>query len=435
MAMSRAPLVALLAGALLFSAAGCGGQVEPTATPARTPTPGPTATSVSPAAAATATPATGSITAVRYEEFDLAPPGSTFVHKLLARIPNRESSWIEVSLNNFAAIREFTGVARPGPDTDTAAVIEAMTQTYTGPLYWEGPQVTGDRPRLAAMSSGIGEEPYRYLGFDWRNVDSGAAIQWSDGASEIVLGLYDPEHTAAAFDRCENCVPHEIKTHSGVDYYSWPGEITDRRSPPLYGEGYIIRRLLVGDGVVVGAFDDQVMEAYIDTAQDAHPSLMDDEDFALLARGLGGLDAVSAFVTDASFDYDDVAADNIGNRSGGSDKPMVLVTEELFEEIATSGPLLRPFRLLASGSGHDGTMNYTALAIVHDDAEAAAENVERLVGRVQHARRLNADPWADRIEAIDVGAVGRLLLARLYQRGEPGSPIHPSGAQMLFISE
>ena len=435
MAMSKALLVALLAGASLFSAAACGGQAEPTAMPAPTPTAGPTATSVSPAAAATAAPATGSVPAVRYAEFDLAAPGSTFMQQLLARIPVRQSSWIEVSLNNVEAVRQFAGVERPGPNADTAAVIEAMVQTYTGPLYLEGPQMTGDRPRLAAKSSGIGEEPYRYLGFDWRNVDSGAAVQRSDGASEVMLGLYDPERTAAAFDRCEDCVAHEIKTHSGVAYYSWPGLFTDMGSPPLYREGVHIRRVLVQNGVVVGAYDDQSMEAYIDTAQDAHPSLLDDEDFALLAAGLGGLDAVSAVVTDASFAYDDVASGHIGNRSGGSDKPMLLVTEEVFRETAMSAPLLRPFRLLGAGSGYDGTMNYTALAIVHDDAEAAAENVERLAGRVRHARRLNADPWADRIEAIDVGAVGRLLLARLYLRGEPGTPIYPSASQLLFISE
>lgn len=244
----------------------------------------------------------------------------------------------------------------------------------------------------------------------------------------MTLGRYDPEKTRSRLADCPgDCVPPQIETYAGRSYYRWDPDayaatLSIPETPPLFLSELRLERLLVRREALYQVRGRQDMHDVIDTIRDEQPSMLGDEDFALAARALGSLDVNAAVLTDACF------AVPVGEQS--SRQEVVVEATETESDCAgaestSSEPALRRFEVAASGPGYDTERKrtYIALALLHDDPADAEMNLERLVTIVEEgvrAVRRHDDGleetlyWHDLVDEIEVGAAGRLVVARLY---------------------
>ncbi len=173
--------------------------------------------------------------------------------------------------------------------------------------------------------------------------------------------------------------------------------------------------MLVTDGMVARAFRTSDIEQLIDVAGGSSPSLSDDLDYSMIARGLEKLRALSGIITRLSFAIDDRAgvSPGVGTWPVGP-KTITELGPESARDYALSAPLLKPFTMFGSAAAYDGERTFTALAILHEDGDVAVENAGRLANRIKHGLDGRAVPWSDKIDRVVIETVDRLLLARLY---------------------
>ena len=391
---------------------------KPTAVPAVFPTP----TSPTPAATKPPEP-TGELEVNFLDAALMAPSTPSVFEELLARIPDTESTRGHVTLADLAAMREIAGIQPPDPGADSDALrgyFEEIARAYDEGLPVAFPIWPAELRNYAASI-----DTFPYLGCDIFSIDQTASAGVPPDMFDVALGRYDPEVTADALAICD-CDQPEIREHNGVSYYSWGegliGDLNDRLKPPFYDHVGRGPRLLIEDGAASYSIRDGNIPTLIDASLGVIPSLADNEDYALAVRWLTSLGSgVEAVIENSGFSAEIVRQIGVGNArfgtSGATDYTAASVAEAV-----NKGPLLLPFKFVASGAAFDGETGFTGLVLVHEDTASAKENIGRLISRIREGatdgRFFNLEytdtPWTDLIRRIDVQAYGRFLVARLY---------------------
>lgn len=405
----------------------CAGDPANESTPTPTDDPSPTA-AASPTTTAEPTP--GRV-AVADPGFTLAPADSTTLEAVLAAVPDTPETRASLRFDDFEAVRDQFGIEAPGPDADRSAVVDYLMDLMS-PMG-DGAYGAGFVARenwLFGMHNYLnGSETFPYVALDQRNADQNVVAGNGQSALEITLGRFDPEMTETALNECDECPGHETAEHSGETFYSWGedfgGSLRNRMAPPVFDQLGRGGRLWVTEDIAVRTLYTEGMENVIDARHGNMPSLADDDDFALAARALSGLEIHTAVLSDADRDIDSMAVAIV--ETGRE--------EDLVREAILSAPLLQRFTMSVVGTGFDadGT-SFTAVVLVHDDESTAEENVDRLVTRVQEGdvagygwptladNTVGSTPtvvpesrsWADVIDSIELSTDGRVLLAKLY---------------------
>ena len=166
-------------------------------------------------------------------------------------------------------------------------------------------------------------------------------------------------------------------------------------------------RITVQDSHVFYTVETSRMEALIETSLGLRPSLLEVEEFRLLARAMSQLGAYTSYLSDQIQGLEEASADLSGE--GATEEQVELLKAQL-----ESFPLLIPFQTFATGGGVDQEGPYMALALVHVTAESAEENMTLLRRRVNEAPSVvTGQPWAELVDDLEVHAEGRVLSAKL----------------------
>ena len=360
--------------------------------------------------------------AIVWRDFRLAEDGGHF-ERLLRFVPDTPNTRRMVQADDlgpwwdaFAAL----GFERPGPDAPPRWEVDFMRQAAERAGTSMGyPFLPALRPRLAypwLCCSDPDARPSTYptVGFDLRSADG--ALE-AGGGFEVVVGDYDLARTQDWLESCDECMPHTTREHNGVWYYRWGDDVGGR--------------LVVGDGFALRAIDDARIEDMIDVMKGDSPALADDQDVALAARALTGLHAYSARLS-RSGNCVTSSRSAVGRCFGypGDD-----INDSLLFAIRAQ-PFLEPFSLVAAGwadpDPNPALPADVVVVLVHESDEAARANATRLPLRLalwEAERREQSDPrtgapqggyWNDRVERLEVGVEGRVVMARIVSTVGPG---------------
>ena len=360
-----------------------------------------------------------------YEEFEtesepIATSSPTSVYdELLALIPDTPDTRSLVFLNDYVLLRKALNVALPGPEANQEEVkdhfmsLAIMINEIGVPTWGEAPFISG-YTQYALRTSGMGE----YLAFDQRNVHQSAVAGVPPGKLGVMLGNFDPAATDAALEHCAasvpECEPPLRESHDGIAFYSWGGDLeadfTRILGPPAldnFGRG---GRIAVQESHVFYTMETPGMEGLIEASLGQRRSLLDVENFSLLANAMSQLGAYASLLSDQTLSVEDGIAAMLGD----------VGTEEARERIRaqlSATPGLRPYLAFATGGGVDQEGPYMALALVHPNAETAVENVTLLRRRVNESSSfMTRQPWAEMIDHVEVRAEGRVLLGKFRGR-------------------
>ena len=364
---------------------------------------------VAPASATTATPPTA------------IPPTATppaelsFFGNLLAGIPDTPDTRQSVMINDYAAVRELLGLSPAGPDEEYPVLIQYAIDSVVRDGQEPDPTkikvYTAEAPFITGMSRDVFDHPRReFLAFDGRNVDQSVEAGVIPSILEVAFGRFDPAATAQALDACSKCPPPDIVTHNGVSFYSWGGDhqgnLRGRNGPPAFDHLGRGGRIAVASEYVYRTVETPGMKALIDARAGDGRSLADADEFRLLGQAMSSLDTYAAFFTDRT---QKVGAEPDAN-STFTFGVVPDFQENLIAEIGGSS-LLLPYLAFSTGPGHDDTGPYLALALVHSDAETAAENKRRLERRLSDNADLQA--WMGGLEESMISVKGRVLSAKI----------------------
>ena len=386
----RGYLIPGLLALLATIGAACGGA-ESSPTPTLTQTPAPTHT---PTLRATLTRTAPTV----YEE-------------LLALIPDTPETRSYLVINDYALLRKSLNVPLPGPDANQEALVnylfslgDAIFQE-SAPRWAEAPFISG----YGDITNNPNFTP-KYLAFDQRHVDQSAVAGRPPGKLDVMLGRFDPEASDKALEACSECRPPQRVQHQGISFYSWGGEtprLKEVFALPFFDRLGTGGRITVQDSHVFYTVETSRMEALIETSLGLRPSLLEVEEFRLLARAMSQLGAYTSYLSDQIQGLEEASADLSGE--GATEEQVELLKAQL-----ESFPLLIPFQTFATGGGVDQEGPYMALALVHVTAESAEENMTLLRRRVNEAPSVvTGQPWAELVDDLEVHAEGRVLSAKL----------------------
>lgn len=309
---------------------------------------------------------------------------------LLGLIPDTPATRGEVTMTDFARIRDLFGVATPADPADPAqreayfAQLAATRARGIFPTFLSELGTFAQQTNLAA-----------YLGY--RRVDQDVSAGQPPSTFEAVRGVFDPDAAAAALAACADCPPAQTAQFEGVTYYSWGDDFAvDLQSvlkPPAFDRLGRGGRIAVTNEYILRTLWTEGMTAMIAAAHGS-ASLGANADFRLAAQGLEDLQTYGAYLTDQ--------------------------TQTATAE--TSGPLLRPYSLIAVGVGREANgAAFTGIALVHESEQAAQGNaglIQRRIGETSSAA--TRQPWSSMFSSVEVHATGRLLAITLH-----GSAIGP----------
>ena len=363
---------------------------------------------------------------------------------LLATIPDTPETRNEVYIADYALARQVFDAATfplPGPEDDEAAVaaftsfewvnMEPGTSNVDYPLplsYGFLDQVIyGNYTEMMA-------ENLQYLAFDVRNIDQSILAGRPDQHHQALQGRFDSQAADSALSACSECPAPKREEHRGVLYYSWGEDYaTDVYTtfvPPVFDNLGRGGRIAVLDEYLFRTLGTTEMKALIDVHLKEGPSLADVEEFRLMAGGMSRLRAYTMLLSDGVEAWDL----NV--------PPKVIVGGKVYqghinEQLAESGPRLRPYNAYATGAGKDEEGSYMALVLIHADDASAEENVGLLRKRIEEGSSIFGDyPWSDVIEVdrLEINADGRLLLAKLRGRiaSEPFNWVFSRDALILY---
>lgn len=377
--------------------------------------------------------------------------------RLLDAVPDTPRARRQVWLNDFRYMWRFLeqrGIARPGRDDPSDAVLEALRKlAYGDTLLLPWPD---SAPWIAG---GLGSDyPVEYVfygdsGVDARNVDLAARtgrgqahqgmVNGDDvGDLEVVLGDYDPALIRARLDSCRDCVPHEVRHHGGVEYLAWGEDLQPnlrtRLKPPwtdLLGRG---GRVALFDGKIVRALGTPAIEGLIDDHIGVAPSLADDPKFANATRALDALGVYAGVISSADFSLSGLrkhlqkrwigqsdgrfgigfAQEGIEIQVSGSvnETPVATPVDRPAETVVASAPLLRPFEVAAFGQlpQRDQSSRQVVIVLVHGNAEAARANARLLLDRLQDTKFSDSVPlYADWIQLVEFDITGEMLIFKI----------------------
>jgi hypothetical protein len=216
--------------------------------------------------------------------------------QLLALVPDTPDTRSSVKLNDLAAHRQQAGLPPLSEAVEeSAGEYFANHSPPVTPEEQESPTLAGwtEVPFISGWSGSGFPGRRTNLGFDYRDTEQTILVEVLPALLEVIQGRYDPEATARALSECDECVPHQVREHSGVTFYSWgedfQGSLNLRLQPPAFdglGRG---GRIAVRDCLVFRTVETPGIHALIDTSLGQHPSLADVPEFRLLARHLDQL--------------------------------------------------------------------------------------------------------------------------------------------------
>ena len=259
----------------------------------------------------------------------------------------------------------------------------------------------------------------QWVGFDIRDVRASAVAGIPEDQLSVMIGVFDPPTIETALENCVAtvfaCYIHEDRTYQGVDYYTWPenGEPSSlnlsswSRPPGLHVDG----RTAVAEAHVLQGSTTPGIESLIDAGADHRPSLVDYEDFRLLADAMTELGAAMAVLSSPSRTVDDHLDPVFGYDPEFGNPPREEV-DKLKDELREGA--LKPHTAFAVGIGVDDFGPYLALALVHTSAELAQENVDQLPRRISSSKNVDfIGDWTEAFVSVEARADGHVLLAKL----------------------
>lgn len=337
---------------------------------------------------------------------------------LLGQIPDTTETRHYVVMNDYARVREAFDIKLPKQDASETKLLAYLQQVmreeaepyprlrlFPAPIFATGPVPS---PPLDGMMED--------LGFTIASVDQDVRAGAEPVVFQVLRGRFDEE----AVDRAVRNDPAfsdilEEASHLGVDYYVWgedfAGDPEDASAGRPPGVGH---RLAIHGEYVYWAASIDGLEAIIEAGAGQKPSLADDEAYRLLAEGLESLQTYTALFTD---DTDRLSLSTVARMKVGLGAPPDAV-ETVREQLEAQPHLLR-YQAYATGAGVDLEGEYAAVALVHDDAETAERNAQRLADRINQATDPNSpEPLSELFDAFEISTDGPLVLAKLYTSRE-----------------
>ncbi len=373
------------------------GPATPIATPeGPTPTPRPTVTPHAPIP-------------VEHASFRLHTEGASVLEEMLRAVPDSPNTRTMVWINDYAAARALFGIELPDLEAEQSEVNRYLIRLAQAHMA-RGPRISGFDFHGTSFST------YPFMALGLRNADQSVMAGEFPMVLEAVTGRFDPKLTASTLARCAECPRPAVSTHGGVEFYSWGEDFEadrDRRlTPPAFDDSGHGGRIAVQDTVVLRALYTEGLHTLIDAGRGTAASLADVDEYSLVARGLAGLGAYSVLISGDIFAVEETLAALVDR----GPPPGVRWTEETVRAALTGSELLVPFDLVGSGWGIDEQgRTFTAIALVHADAQAAERNVERLISRIQSGvTPLGEKPWTELVWRAEVATDGRVLLAKLF---------------------
>jgi len=332
----------------------------------------------------------------------------------LALVPTTDDEGALVVVNDYAAAGAALDLDRPSPDeADEDSVADWFIPLTTG-----RDDVVGGLTATEFLGSRVTEdEAWRdELGWAPVDVDLAVELQTEEGPGySAFTGDFDADTIEDAVTAEDNVWADELEVEEQGDteYYRWgddeaaidPDRVTTVR--PLGRGG----SMAVFEGTVLWSWRVDELEAGIDAATGEGDSIGDDEELAAMAEAMDGLGAMGAVFTS---DEEILAG------------PPIPGLDDV-DRTSLDGPVLEPYEALATGVriGEDGQQ--VLVALLHDDEDDAAENVDALEEVVEDGTSLVTNrAWSDQVSVDEIEADGPVLTAVL--------DLEDGGAPNLWIN-
>lgn len=332
---------------------------------------------------------------------------------LLALVPDNEASRAEVTMNDYAMLRDVYGIERPSVDANEDELIDYYVEILGATENIWPAEMLGE-VRQRDVFTALRTE----LGFTIADVDidllAGNVRTLSPPGIrpeyQLVRGRFTEEQIEEALptDPTFGDVL-ERAAYNGTFYYHWGYEGANVQRTTLIrplGEG---AQILIDDNTLFWTYEYDRMKEMIDASRNDEASLADAEDYQRVAAAL---DDLGTFGVSLQWQPQSLWVEG---EAGVNEGDLAL------------DHLLAPYNLVGTGRGLDVDGSFLAIVLAHDDERVADENVSRLETRIEQAGQLNsqerfagnASPrWADHIDASEIYADGRLLIAKLYDQDE-----------------
>ena len=345
---------------------------------------------------------------------------------MLKLIPDTPETRNVVYISDYARIRDIYDVPLPSTNSDDEAIFN-----YIVALLWDA---TIDMPRAAGESfiSGIGPRQYaevspirrQNIGFGPQDVDVNISAGYPPLTFEAIKGDFDLDAIEDALSQYDESVSPDTDSYHGVTLYIWSYQVNEtfqyeRFAPPVFD--YLGRgtTLAVQEDYIFNIDTPELVKTMIDASQGREDSLADNPDFSLMAEALSEMGAYSCFLTDQVMCVDDESLIELMafQMAGSSDMSTAELVEQIDEDVvaAAGGELLSVFRTFATGIGEDDKGPFMAIVFIYDSPEQASSDVDVFRQYVESGVSLwSGNPWADRVDSLEVWADGRGLQAKIY---------------------
>jgi len=376
-------------------------------------------------------------------EFVASSPGimpSSF-EKMLGYIADTPESRDSLQITDIAELRVGFGIVVPGDEATFEQTTDYMLEVMVGAYKTVGIQLTnniGTGGGVETFLSGFKRSNFRAtettrdsLGFDVRNVDQVATFGDYQFGGEILLGSFTPEITDEHLAAYEDCVPHDVVTHSNVGYYAWGEDLKQslklRIAKPAYDNLGRGGRIVVMDGMAARTFSHDPMKQIIDASKDVQPSLADDPDYVMAAMLLASYGAMNVRFTGNPSSVESSIARI--EEAWGSGLEKVVSIEEMRAQFAQSN-LVQRYKVAAVGSAFpesEGGAPDTYAVLIYSSETEAIENASQLKKRIEEdeyfreANQPNRRPddpyisrmWLEKLTDYEVWSEGNAVILRV----------------------
>ena len=332
----------------------------------------------------------------------------------LSLVPDDDASAELVIVNDYAAAGEALDLDRPEAGASPEEIAD-----------WFVPITAGNEDLIGGLGYSnrfgndlVEDEAWREeLGWAPLDVDIAVDVQGQDGLGYYAfIGDFDPDEIEDTVTDEDNpwADELEVEEQNGTEYYTWgddPTEFDPERISPArrLGQG---GNMAVLDGAVLWAFETDVLEDGIDAATGEEDSLADNDELGALAEAMDEAGAVGAAFSANGHTFDDVIA--FGEFEDTLTEGVPEDLSDQIEDEIEDVPALAPYEAFATGVtiGDDGPQMLVAL--LHDDEDAAEENVDNLETVIEEGEsvRTNA-PWSEMVRLDDTEVDGEILVATL----------------------
>jgi hypothetical protein len=233
-------------------------------------------------------------------------------------VPDKPEHQVSIRMNNLEGMRRVLGIEAPGPDAEHEEVFDYKMRLIgfeSDPP--DGLLLLGDDWLAGFNRSHLNSTPSTrpFWGFDSRDIDlvvfAGSENEPPPRGLEVIVGDISAEVAASLLSKCDECVPHEIGSHSGIEFYTWGEDarpsLDDRLAAPGHDQFGRGGRILIEDGYAIRTLFTASMQDANDAVSGSERSLADNEDFALAARAADEMGAVSLTLTGQPFRAFDIA--------------------------------------------------------------------------------------------------------------------------------